>query len=74
MIKENCPTGCPCDTYQCEEITPTTTSTTSVATTTTEPKLKEAVLVLSTYTSSNVPMVIGFNGEYYYIMTTEKFL
>ena len=39
------------------------TSTTSVATTTSEPAAKEAVLLLSTMYSSNVPMVIGYNGK-----------
>ena len=60
--KENCPAGCPCDSYECEDVSPTETSTTSVATTT-APTAKEAVLMLSTYWSSNVPMVIGFNGK-----------
>ena len=63
FIKENCPGGCPCDDYECEDITPTVTSTTSVATTTIEPVAKDAVLLLSTYYSDNVPMVIGYNGK-----------
>ena len=63
FIKENCPGGCPCDDYECEDITPTVTSTTSVATTTIEPVAKDAVLLLNTRSSSNVPMVIGYNGK-----------
>ena len=62
-MKENCPTGCPCDSYECEDITPTVTSTTSVVTTTTEPVSKDAVLMLNTKSSDNIPMVIGFNGK-----------
>ena len=62
IIQENCPAGCPCDSFECEDVSPTATSTTSVATTTTEPAEKEAVLMLSTYDSSNVPMVISYNG------------
>ena len=62
LIQENCPGGCPCDAYECEDITPTVT-TTSVATTTVEPTSKDAVLLLSTFFQSNVPMVIGYNGK-----------
>merc|ERR1719210_2883281 len=61
--EENCPGGCPCDSYECEDINPTITSSTSIATTATEPAAKQAVLMLSTSSSSNVPMVIGYNGE-----------
>ena len=57
-IKKNCPGGCPCDSFDCEDDTATTTLTT-----TTESVAKKAVLVLSTYISSNVPMVIGYNGK-----------
>ena len=62
-IQENCPGGCPCDDYECEDITPTVTSTTPVATTTIEPVAKDAVLLLDTRSSNNVPMVIGYNGK-----------
>ena len=61
--EENCPGGCPCDDYDCEDITPTVTSTTSVATTTIEPVAKDAVLLLQTGSSRNFPMVIGYNGK-----------
>ena len=61
--EENCPGGCPCDDYDCEDITPTVTSTTSVTTTTIEPVAKDAVLLLNTEWSDNVPMVIGYNGK-----------
>ena len=61
-LQENCPGGCPCDSFDCEDVNPTVTSTTT-ATTTTKPAAKEAVLMLSTAYSSNVPMVIGYNGK-----------
>ena len=65
IIKENCPAGCPCDSYECEDITTTVSSTTSVGTTTTwtEPVAKDAVLMLNTKSSDNIPMVIGLNGK-----------
>ena len=63
LIQENCPGGCPCDDYECEDIIPTVTSTTSLATTTIEPVAKDAVLLLNTQWSENVPMVIGYNGK-----------
>ena len=62
-IKDNCPSGCPCELYDCDDTSPTITSTTSMATTTTEPSPKEAVLMLCSKTSTNIPMVIGFNGK-----------
>ena len=73
LIQENCPGGCPCDDYECEDITPTVTSTTSVATTTTEPVAKDAVLLLSTWSSRNVPMVIGYNGKLHLNITLSYF-
>ena len=43
---------------------PTTTlTTTSLATTTNKPAVKDHVLMLSTRKLSNVPMVIGLDGE-----------
>ena len=65
IIQNNCPGGCPCDSFECEDVTPTVTSTTSVPTTTSEPAAKNAVLMLSTYESSNIPMVLGYNGKPY---------
>ena len=62
VIKENCPAGCPCDTYECEDVSPTVTPTSAV-TTTTEPVANEAVLLLSIGNPNNVPMVIGYNGK-----------
>ena len=73
LIQENCPGGCPCDAYECEDITPTVT-TTSVATTTVEPISKDAVLLLSTFFQSNVPMVIGYNGKLHPNMNLSLFL
>ena len=66
ILKENCPAGCPCESYECEEITPTVTSTTSMATTETEPLVEKAVLLLSTLPHGNisdVPHVIRYNGK-----------
>ena len=66
IVKDNCPAGCPCESYECEEISPTVTSTTSMATTQTEPTVEKAVLFLSTLPHGNtsyVPHVIGYNGE-----------
>ena len=60
LTQKNCPAGCPCDAYKCDDVT---TTTTSMATTTTASTMKKAVLMLNTYDSGNVPMVIGFNGE-----------
>ena len=44
-------------------IAQTASTTTSLATTTNKPAVKDHVLMLSTLTSSNVPMVIGLDGE-----------
>ena len=73
FIKKNCPGGCPCDGFTCIETTtqpdvststaPATTETATTASTTT-PAPKNAVLVLSTYDSSNKPMVVTFEGEF----------
>ena len=41
----------------------TSISTTSLVTTTQTPTINEVVLMLSTSQASNVPMIIGFNGE-----------
>ena len=63
VFKANCKGGCPCDSYECNVITttPAATTTTALTTTSGDPP-KEAVLLLSTY-SSNVPMVIDFEGR-----------
>ena len=65
VFQANCKGGCPCDSYECDDITTTPVSTTTIATTTTTSAEtpKEAVLLLSTYRSSNVPMVIDFVGR-----------
>ena len=44
-------------------IAQTTSTKTSLATTTNKPAVKDHVLMLSTLYSSNVPMVIGLDGE-----------
>ena len=56
FIKENCPGGCPCDAYECEDSTPTVPSKAL------EPVAK-AVLLLNDLYSDNVPMVITYNGK-----------
>ena len=58
----DCPNGCDgCANSICEC---SVTSTTSVSTTTSKSAAKEAVLMLSTAYSTNVPMVIGYNGNH----------
>ena len=71
-IKKNCPGGCPCETFACSETTtvPDVTTSTAPATTTIETTItttqapKNSVLVLSTYRSSNKPMVVTFDGKF----------
>ena len=46
-----------------EDASPTKTSTTMIATIATDKVEKKAVLMLSTFWYSNVPMVIGYNGK-----------
>ena len=63
LIKENCIGGCPCPNYSCAETTPSPDVTTpSQPDTTTSPNVN-AVLVLSTKTIENKPMIIDFNGK-----------
>ena len=63
IFKKNCPGGCPCEFFECEEVSPAVTSTTSSTISITEPVVKDAVLVLiSIQWYSNVSMVIGFDG------------
>ena len=56
--EENCKTGCPCDSYECDF----STTTTDEVTTTEIPKEK-AVLVLNTNIANNTPMTIDFQGK-----------
>ena len=68
LFQRNCKEGCPCDSFECNELT-----TTQALTTTAQPTEK-AVLVLSTKDSRNMPMVIDFEGStrtiniHYYIV------
>ena len=55
-LQINCLGGCPCETYQCDQ------TTTSAISTTVAP-LNTAILVLSTYDDTNIPLVIDFNGN-----------
>ena len=62
-FQENCPGGCPCDDYPCAETTTAPVPTSTTPATTTSPTTN-AVLVLSTSTGSNKPMVIDWDGEF----------
>ena len=64
LFQSNCKMGCPCESYECDGMTTTSEITTTIPTTTSDPT-KRAVLLLSTYYSSNLPMVIDFEGEVY---------
>ena len=66
LFKENCPAGCPCDGYPCAETTtaPEVTTVTPPATTTSP--AANAVLVLSTRSIANKPMVIDWDGKLLY--------
>ena len=57
FFKENCSAGCPCDEWDCED----QTTTTSEVLTTALPE--KSVLVLSNTNSRSVPMVVSFDGE-----------
>lgn len=56
--KSDCPTGCPCPNYVCTEVT-----TEALTTTTISAKNKNSVLVLNTYYTPNVPIIIDSNGR-----------
>ena len=64
IFQENCPGGCPCDDYPCAETTTAPDVTTSTAPATTTSPATNAVLVLSTFYSTNKPMVIDWDGEF----------
>ena len=59
--QENCPTGCPCPDYQCPATTTALTSSTITSTTTTP--TDTWILVLNTYSSYNVPLIIDGRGQ-----------
>ena len=56
FLKADCPVGCPCPTYDCQE------ATTSAPTTTVSPIEINHVLVLNTRDSNNKPVVIQSAG------------
>lgn len=58
----NCPIGCPCPDYDCNQST--TPSLTSTTTAPTETGLTNNILVLDNFNSENVPMVVFANGTY----------
>ena len=62
FIKENCPGGCPCDAYECEDSTPPVPSTEPVA---------KAVLLLNDRYFDNVPMVITYDGKLHLKITNK---
>ena len=61
-IEENCSAGCPCSDFECTPPTSAPDITTATVPATTTPPAQNAVLVLSTYESSNKPMIIDFEG------------
>ena len=62
-IEENCSTGCPCSDFECTATTPAPDVTTATVPTTTKPSIANAVLILSTYETTNKPMIVDFEGE-----------
>ena len=62
-IEENCSAGCPCSDFECTPTTSVPDITTATVPVTTTPPAHNAVLVLSTYESSNKPMIIDFEGQ-----------
>ena len=62
QIKENCSAGCPCSEFDCIETTSAPEVTTATVPATTTSPTGNAVLVLSTGTSANKPMIVDFNG------------
>ena len=56
FLKADCPVGCPCPTYDCDEVT------TSAPITTAPPVQIDHVLVLNTRNSNNKPTVIQSAG------------
>ena len=62
-IEENCSAGCPCSDFECTPTTSVPDITTATVPATTTPPAQNAVLVLSTYESSNKPMIIDFEGQ-----------
>ena len=63
IFQENCPGGCPCDDYPCAETTTAPDVTTPTTPATTTSPATNAVLILSTYSAANKPMVIEWDGE-----------
>ena len=61
LFQTDCPGGCPCDEFECDD-SPIATTTPSTTTTPIE-KNEKAVLLLDNMKSANKPMVISFDGE-----------
>ena len=64
--QSGCPTGCPCDDYECVETTTVLSTTTTAATTTTTTKAPSPateVLILNTWKSVNVPIITNVEGR-----------
>ena len=60
LFQTECPGGCPCDEFECDD-SPITT-TTIPDTTISNPQPEKAVFLLDNRTG-NLPMVISFDGE-----------
>ena len=65
-IQENCSAGCPCSDFECIETTTAPDVTTATVPATKTPSNSNAVLVLSTYESSNKPIIVDFDGNSIY--------
>ena len=62
-FKENCIGGCPCPNYSCAETTATPDVTTPSQPETTTSPTSNAVLILNSAYSSNIPMIVDFDGR-----------
>ena len=62
--QSGCPSGCPCPNYPCTETTISPDITTPSQPDTTTSPTADAVLILNTASSSNMPMVVDFDGQW----------
>ena len=64
QFKKNCIGGCPCPNYSCIETTESPDVTTTFQPDTTTSPTANAVLILNTVNSANMPMVVDFDGQW----------